>query len=395
MGPGALLRPGDEGRPDPPSSVVGAHVGLRSVPVHLGPRDRRLAGEHEQAVGGGIEPIPVELHLDVGAIDLDRAVEVELGRGDQFEDRVDVVGSCGSRGVAVGQLDHEVLHPGHRSRPTGPGITVEVLQLRAHVVEGLPRRERHAVGRRDLHEPVLGEHDVRVQGAVAVGRALADERHPAPPSSVQDRVHLARAASDALAVPVAERHPRLAVLRPRVGDHPHVLETRGAQDRRDVEAEAVRDERHGDVVVRQPRDERRERRVDGAVVDREGQQPFERGVEHRRLRRDDAPRVELAPLPGRVELGPGRVAELDQQMLGDVVQTRRAVEVHQDRADREHDRTGYRSTGTLLGCRVRSPIASPRGWWPRGRAASATSRPTCSARRTASSRACPTCPTRS
>jgi predicted GNAT family acetyltransferase len=59
-------------------------------------------------------------------------------------------------------------------------------------------------------------------------------------------------------------------------------------------------------------------------------------VEHRRLRGEALTRVDLSASPGLIPHRPRRVAVSHEEMLGDVVQACRAVEIDEDRAGRWH-----------------------------------------------------------
>ena len=85
-----------------------------------------------------------------------------------------------------------------------------------------------------------------------------------------------------------------------------------------------------------PIDERREGGVQGAMIEREGDELVRGRIEHRRLRGEALPCADLSAGPGLVPHRPRRVAVADQQMLGDIVQACRSVEVDEDRGGRWH-----------------------------------------------------------
>ena len=69
------------------------------------------------------------------------------------------------------------------------------------------------------------------------------------------------------------------------------------------------------------------------MLQRERQHGLAVGAEHEVLCHDRLAKPDLASVHRLVVGGPRRVAELHQQVLGDIVQRRRAVEVHEDRPD--------------------------------------------------------------
>src|SRR4029453_15101475 len=114
--------PSEQRGSDPAATVRWPDIALTATPVDLGVGDELVALKHQQRIERGIETLPPETDGDVVHADLGDAVGVELARGDQLEDRGGVRRGRRAGGQAVGQLDrHEVLHPGQRSPPTGPG----------------------------------------------------------------------------------------------------------------------------------------------------------------------------------------------------------------------------------------------------------------------------------
>ena len=238
----------------------------------------------------------------------------------------------------VGQLDRHGSSTraafgfhGTRERP-------QRLERVPDVVERLPRQERHAVLLADLHECILREHDVRVQGAVPVRLALADERDRSVPLPEPLRgKHLAGAAPDALGVTVrvAQRPPALG-LHELVRHDLEVPEARAFQDRPDVEREPVGREHERRLPLFRPRDERRERRRELGVFEREREHLLARALQHRDLVVRRLAQAHLAGVDRVVEPLPARLAEPVQQQLGHVLQAGCAVEVHEERFHREH-----------------------------------------------------------
>ena len=122
--PSARLGPRPECGPDAPIAVRGKDVGLGAPSVDLGPCHRRVAVEDEERVDGRIEAHPRETGHEVIAIDIGHPVRIELARDDELGDHIDVVEGEPAGGEPVRQLDHSVLHPGHRSGATGPGRSI-------------------------------------------------------------------------------------------------------------------------------------------------------------------------------------------------------------------------------------------------------------------------------
>ena len=232
-------------------------------------------------------------------------------------------------------------------RPSGTGYRRDRsrrrlgrLERAPHVVEVVPRHERDAVAQAMIDQLALRERHVGVDRPVSIRLPVADE----PDGTVrlpvaEHRVHLARPAPDADLVAVHESHaPGPAVGAPHllVREDGERAEAGRLEDRPDVEAEAVRDERERDAVRGQPVDEGRERGIQRTVLDGVRDELVTGRAEQRILRLDRVAQSDLAGIDGVVVLGPRRVAEHRQQELRDVARARRPVEVDEHRRDREH-----------------------------------------------------------
>ena len=91
-------------------------------------------------------------------------------------------------------------------------------------------------------------------------------------------------------------------------------------------------------------DERREGGRQARPVEGEREHLVPAPVEHRGLATGGLAKPHLVPLDGLVVGLPPGLAEPIQQQLGDVLEARRPVEVHEQRSDGHHGRRGYRST---------------------------------------------------
>jgi hypothetical protein len=121
-----------------------------------------------------------------------------------------------------------------------------------------------------------------------------------------------------------------------VGHDLEVPEPRTFQDLPDVEREAIGREHERQVAHLRPCDERREGRGELGAFEREREHLVAGPVQHRHLVVGRLPQAHLAAVDRVVEPLPSRLAERFQQQLGHVLQARGAVEVHQERLDREH-----------------------------------------------------------
>ena len=176
------------------------------------------------------------------------------------------------------------------------------------------------------------------QGPVPVRLALADERdRPVPLPEPLRGKHLAGAAADAhrVTVRVAQR-PHGTGLDELVRDYVELPEPRAFQDRPDVEREPVGREHQRQVSFPRPPDERRERRRELGVFEREREHLLERPAQLRDLVLRRLAQAHLAGVDRVVEPLPACLAELVQQQLGHVLQAGGAVEVHEQRPHRKH-----------------------------------------------------------
>jgi ribosomal protein S18 acetylase RimI-like enzyme len=125
---------------------------------------------------------------------------------------------------------------------------------------------------------------------------------------------------------------------PSVGDEFRADDRVSFEQWLDIETEPVGHEGDRDVLRLAPLDERAEGRIQWTVIDREPEHLVQGSREHRGLVRERVATSDLTSFPRNVVVGPRRVTELDEQVLCDVVQARRPIEVHQHGADRQHRR---------------------------------------------------------
>ncbi len=316
------------------------HVGPRAAFVRQeSPADQALCVPDAHRVFGRIDPVDAEVRRQVLAFPHREADVVKLAGVRERDDGVDVVDRDRARRQPGGELSGAV-HPGHCIGATGPGELHRRLERAPHVVEVVPRHERHAVRLAVADQVELRERDIGVERAVSVGLSLADERDRPALAVAQHGLHLARAATDARRVGVHEPQTVGPIVQPPllVRDDGDVTQAGRLQHRFDVEREPVGDDRDVEVVRLAPADEPRERGVELAVRERERHQRVAVGVEHPVLCLDRLAQADLPAIERVVVGGPRRIAERDQQLLRDVDHGRRSVEVDQHGSDRQHRR---------------------------------------------------------
>jgi len=119
---GASLHPLEQGGPDPAGAVGRPDIAFSARPIQIRPTHQFPVLEHQLRVKLRIESTASERNGDVVLLDFGDAIGVDLAGGDQLEDGPRVGRRRGPRGEAGRQVEvHAVLHPGHRSPPTGPG----------------------------------------------------------------------------------------------------------------------------------------------------------------------------------------------------------------------------------------------------------------------------------
>ena len=128
---------------------------------------------------------------------------------------------------------------------------------------------------------------------------------------------------------------------PCVRDHGDALEPGCVQDRRDVEPEAVRDEREWHPAFLGPCDERCERRVERTLGDGQFAHLLDAGAQHgglmqRGLTQSHLVTVDQLAVPLPRLSADGFVPERTEQDHRDVGEACGSVEVDDDGSDREH-----------------------------------------------------------
>ncbi len=152
-----------------------------------------------------------------------------------------------------------------------------------------------------LGELVFREGHVGVASAEAVADAVAHERHrPVDGASVFDGLLLAGSAADADGMCGRESQPTPL---PVVRDDGEVGESGRGEQRPDVETEPVGDHAERQALRRRPCGERRERRIEGTVLQRERDELLIAPAERGGLRDEDVAEADLARVERPVDLG--------------------------------------------------------------------------------------------
>ncbi len=206
----------------------------------------------------------------------------------------------------------------------------------SNVVEVLVWDERNGLPPAVLREGVLGERNVRVASAEPVADAVSHERHgPMGFACSFDGLLLAGSAADTGRVRRPE-HESPAV--PVVRDDGEMAESGRCEQRPDVEAEAIGNDAEGHVFGRHPGHERRERRVERAMLQSERDQVSIAAAERGGLCDEDVSEPDIPGVERAIELRE-RVApdpESLEEIHADVVQARGAVEIDDHGADGQH-----------------------------------------------------------
>jgi GNAT superfamily N-acetyltransferase len=192
-----------------------------------------------------------------------------------------------------------------------------------------------------LREAVFRERHVGVPSSEAIADAVAHERHrPVDGACVFDGLLLAGPASDADGVCGRKVEPSTL---PVVRDDGQVSESGRCEQRPDVKTEAVGDHGERQPLGRHPIGERRERGIEGTVVQCEGDHVPVAAAERGGFRDEDVAEADLARVERPVDLGErsgprGIRAEPLDEIHAHVVQTDGPVEVHDHGADGQHRR---------------------------------------------------------